>query len=993
MHAVKNWLLGIFWIVSLVSTAQQPYMWQLTDEDGLPSMEVFSILQDKHGFLWAGTDNGICRYDGVRFKTYYHPKQRGKAFSHLQQDAIGRIWCVNFAGQIFIVENDSLKLYEPFERIQKNGFPSLQIIGNEVWIIASNQSLWYAHYNDTVLHQFKDLPKGGYLLTLAGNPMSNTLMVNGDSIYVIQKHKRIQTFAKKYDGLMDAPNMKAFLQFSIGKTSIKIDGYNQNNWKEINTQSLQYVRARVIKLQETGPNEYWLLTYDGAHLFTIDHNSKCALVLSLLKGNAVSDVLKDREGNYWFTTLKNGIMAMPSKNVWLLNTSNSSLPDNRVTRIESIENGNLVIGTGQGYLNQFNPNTESIGTTLKLNNTQQDIELLQYNPRTQKLMVLNADLYAVNQKLTQFKIEPSLSAVKHISYDNWGNALVSNAASCMFIPSSIGNQSPYCQLYPAKSMFNSYKAYVFRNQRSNCNLINSYDTSIWIAFTDGVYIYRNGKHHVLTSSTGDTIFATYLHKDPHNTIWISTVQQGVFAFKNGKQVKHLTTKDGLISNHIRKIKTSVNNLWIVTDKGVQGYQSSTGKFSLFAKADGLVTTDVLDIFVKGQTVYLATTKGLQWFNETASFVNTTPPLVHIQSVLANDQFALSAASTLDYSQNNIAFTIAGIALESRGAFTYWYRLNGLDSNWKKAASNENNIRFVSVPPGQYTFEVTAINEDGIRSLAPARFDFTIATPYWQRWWFITLMLISIIVFVSFVFLLRMKQIAKRNKLQADKKELEMALRTSQLSALKVQMNPHFIFNALNSIQDYILTNEKKLANSYLGKFSDLMRIYLDMSNQTQVLLSAELKAMHLYLELEAMRFEDNFEYTLHVSEQLVPDDIQIPAMIIQPYIENALKHGLLHKRTDRKLSIWFKEYTERTIVCEILDNGIGRKQSRELNAIRNKSYTSFATHATEKRLALLNIGLNDPIGITYDDLVHHDGQAAGTRVVITIPIVKKESDV
>ncbi|MCU0442557.1 MAG: histidine kinase [Bacteroidia bacterium] len=990
---MKNWLLSIFWIVSLVSKAQQPYMWQLTDDDGLPSMEVFSVLQDKHGFIWAGTDNGICRYDGVRFKTYYHPKQRGKAFSHLQQDAIGRIWCVNFAGQIFIIENDSLKLYEPFERIQKTGFPSIQIIGNEIWIIASNQSLWYAHYNDTVLHQFKDLPKDSYLLTLAGSPLSKSIMVTGDSIYAIQKHKRIQTFTKKYDGLMHAPKMNAFLQFSVGKTNLKIDGYYKNNWKAINTQSLQSLQARVIKVQETELNEYWLLTYDGAHLFTIDNNNQCMLKLSILKGNAVSDVLKDREGNYWFTTLKNGIMVMPSKEVWLLNTNNSSLPDNRVTRIESIENGNLVIGTGQGYLNQFNPHNAVISTKLKLNNTQQDIELLQYNPRTQKLMVLNADLYAVNQQLNQFKIEPSLSAVKHLSYDGWGNALVSNAASCMFIPSTTGNQSPYCQLYPANSMFNSYKAHVFRNQRSNCNLFNEHDTSIWIAFTDGVYIYQKGKHRVLTSSTGDTIFATYLHKAPDNTIWISTVQQGIFAFKNGKQVKQLTTKDGLISNHVRKIKTSAKTLWIVTDKGVQGYHSSTGAFYLFAKADGLVTTDVLDIFVKDQTVYLATTKGLQWFNETASFVNKIPPLVTIESVLVNDELSLKTGSTLDYSQNNISFTITGIAFKSRGAFTYWYRLNGLDSNWKKAASSENNIRFVSVPPGQYIFEVVTINEDGIRSLTPARFNFAIATPYWQRWWFIALLLLSIIVFVSFVFLLRMKQIAKRNKLQSDKKELEMALRTSQLSALKVQMNPHFIFNALNSIQEYILTNEKKLANSYLGKFSDLMRIYLDMSNQTQVLLSAELKAMRLYLELEAMRFEDNFEYNLHVSEQLAPDEIQIPAMIIQPYIENALKHGLLHKRTDRKLAIWFKEHTERTIVCEIRDNGIGRKQSMELNAIRNKSYTSFATRATEKRLELLNAGLNDPIGIAYDDLLHHDGQAAGTRVVITIPIVKKESDI
>ncbi len=201
------------------------------------------------------------------------------------------------------------------------------------------------------------------------------------------------------------------------------------------------------------------------------------------------------------------------------------------------------------------------------------------------------------------------------------------------------------------------------------------------------------------------------------------------------------------------------------------------------------------------------------------------------------------------------------------------------------------------------------------------------------------------------------------------------------------MNPHFMFNALNSIQDFILLNDKVSANTYLGKFSDLMRMVLDMSNKPDISLSNELKALNLYLQLESIRFEDTLKYKITTSENLDPTEWQLPSMIIQPFVENAIKHGLLHKRQNRELSIMFNRKPDTNIlqVC-IEDNGVGRKEAERIKKNRMKQHESFATGATDQRLKLLNMDDRKQIQINYTDLEDEAGNATGTKVEIEITL-------
>ncbi len=228
------------------------------------------------------------------------------------------------------------------------------------------------------------------------------------------------------------------------------------------------------------------------------------------------------------------------------------------------------------------------------------------------------------------------------------------------------------------------------------------------------------------------------------------------------------------------------------------------------------------------------------------------------------------------------------------------------------------------------------------------------------------------------------------ELQETQKRLaiEKQYRDSELKALKAQMNPHFIFNALNSIQDYIVLNKKNLASDYLGKFADLIRNYLHFSDTGFISIPEEVHNLNLYLELEKLRFEEQLEYTFEVDEAANSDEIYIPTMLIQPYVENALKHGLLHKKENRRLKVSMGKPSDKIIECIIEDNGIGREKSREINKKREGQHKSFALKATTERLDLLNYGREKKIGVEIIDL-QESNEAIGTKVILKIPIIKK----
>ncbi len=232
-------------------------------------------------------------------------------------------------------------------------------------------------------------------------------------------------------------------------------------------------------------------------------------------------------------------------------------------------------------------------------------------------------------------------------------------------------------------------------------------------------------------------------------------------------------------------------------------------------------------------------------------------------------------------------------------------------------------------------------------------------------------------------LLKVKLIEAEKTIEAEKKASD-----SELKALKSQMNPHFIFNALNSIQEQFMYGDKLKGNEQLGNFTYLTRQILTVSGKKQISLALEIEILSKYLELEKMRFQNDFEYSISFSDKIDEDYVQLPPMMIQPFVENSVKHGLLHKQGSKKITVYFElDANEEFMICTVEDNGIGRKRSTEIKAGNANAHASFSTVSIEQRLELLNATLKLNNLIVYSDLKDDTGNASGTRVSIKIPLI------
>ncbi|HNL82846.1 MAG TPA: histidine kinase, partial [Chitinophagaceae bacterium] len=529
---------------------------------------------------------------------------------------------------------------------------------------------------------------------------------------------------------------------------------------------------------------------------------------------------------------------------------------------------------------------------------------------------------------------------------------------------------------------------VISTQRSRDVWYNEKDKILWSANSDGVVYYKNKKVNTLfDTKSNKQVIATCFQNLENNLLCIGTVDQGIYIIQDTSIVLHYTTKNGLQSNQINKIKADEQNIWAITDKGIQRFNLSTNNFINISKSDGLISNQVFDMAIANNTVYISTSKGLQFLPVNAIKTSNQLPFLGIKKVSINDSIYNYKNTILLNSKNgNIEIELEYALLKNSGNIALKYRMIGLDTLWIEDKAFNNIIRYNTLSSGSYKFEAVCMNDDGVES-KPVTIHFTVLKPWWLQWWFlITAACISILLVIFFT---KLYLNISKNKIAEElkKSKLQEEARQSQLASLKAQMNPHFMFNALNSIQEYILLSDKRLANMYLGKFADLMRLILDQSNKEIISLEEELKILNLYLELEALRFEENFEYIIQKENIEDEAEINIPAMLIQPYVENAIKHGLLHKQGLKKISIHFK-LQKNKLLCVVEDNGIGRKRSGEINALRNKKYTSFATGATQKRLELLNQNNPNLIVVNYTDLTLNNTTYIGTKVSIVIPIIE-----
>ena len=445
--------------------------------------------------------------------------------------------------------------------------------------------------------------------------------------------------------------------------------------------------------------------------------------------------------------------------------------------------------------------------------------------------------------------------------------------------------------------------------------------------------------------------------------------------------------EGLPSNLIHKITVDNNTIWCATNNGISRIAFSDVplfKYSIsnINSKDGLASNEVHDLTILRDTLYAATGEGISVFNKKNNFFNAVAPQIYFTSLRINGTDTITSHYyRFPYWMNNIRIGFEALSYKSSGDINYRYLLSNNEDSINNITKNRE-AEFLSLNPGNYTFTVSAVNSSGIASVKPAVIHFVIQKPFWQEWWFRLLIVALIAVTVSALVRRYIKRIKRQEKI---KTEFNKQLIQFEMKALRAQMNPHFIFNVMNSIQDYILKNDAVSAQKYLTKFARLVRLILDNSIKAEVVLQEELKAAQLYVELEQQRFENKFEFIMEVDEMVDAEQIVLPAMIIQPYLENGIKHGIRHLTANGKLILNIVKEGHH-IIISIEDNGVGRTESAKRNLTNVRDHVSYGTVITSKRIDAYNRAFDSDISATVIDLTNENGEAIGTKILVSIPI-------
>jgi LytS/YehU family sensor histidine kinase len=297
------------------------------------------------------------------------------------------------------------------------------------------------------------------------------------------------------------------------------------------------------------------------------------------------------------------------------------------------------------------------------------------------------------------------------------------------------------------------------------------------------------------------------------------------------------------------------------------------------------------------------------------------------------------------------------------------------------SGTRNYVSYTNLKSGDYEFRVKASNYDGEWNEKYTTLKIHIATPFYKTWWFILCSVIVIFTTIYFIYSYKIKENKEKEALRIlYNKELAQL----ELKALRAQINPHFLFNSLNSINNFILKNDTKKASRYLVKFSQLVRSILNHSSTSLISLEEELQTIELYMLIEGMRFNDQFSYKINTNSSINTSSISIPSLLLQPYVENAIWHGLLHKEGEKKITISIEKINEHSISIEINDNGIGRKRVQEINNLSQKG-KSFGMQIGEDRLKLIKQSTGQMAQVDVVDSYDEHNIGNGTTIKIIIP--------
>lgn len=977
--------LAVLLLFSQLLSAQEIKFQELNASTELPSNTVYQVFQDSKKYVWFTSEAGLSRYDGEYVQNFsMEDGLTDNEIFGLYEDSQGRIWMRTYNGKPCYFQGEGV--YDAYndEVLEEMSSPS--------WVTSiledSHQNVYFALSRSGLMILTQD----NEVIKIKSTELQQLLNDYSEENNLNKKINKIPTvtgFKELSDGQMCIFTSQAAFIYDIQahKISVKsIFSIEVNQLHFVNDKDIlgtmssngniiyhykndDFVPAfngkttlnikNLIPMHLNENNQLWLGSLSDGAFVIDDFFDNPTVTKSFLAEKSVSSFLLDSEGNQWFGTLGHGVF-MKQPNEVLTFTKKQDLSTDDLYSITVDDNNKIYVGGRDGLINVIQ--NGKVIQKLKTDNLNER----DYNRINNIIVDANQNIWASSDMgLTVFG--------KSANYDIRNiKALSKSSDETLYAATSTG-------VFKIKKNGQVEKIW---NRRATAVSPNA-DGSVWIGTNKGLYFYDGESTSPL--QTENELFGykvSDLDQTKDGTLCVCSGNGLII--KRGNNVAHFTAGEDKIIGNVCKtifIEEGSNTIWMGTSAGIsqitlEHKDTIIKKLLNYSQADNLASNDIRGIYAKNGQVWVATSAGLSYFEakDDKKYKSNAPPIYITGVKIWEEHLEVADAYNLNYNQNHIHIDYTGISHQSGKNIRYMYTMEGIDTGWHY--SDVPEIQYPDLQPGFYTFRVKAINIDGEESKFPAEIEFTINSPWWAKWWFrlLSFLVVSIAAYLIISYTIRNRKY---------KAEMQRQIVESEQMALRAQMNPHFVFNALNSIQHFITMEDEMSANYYLTRFSKLIRQVLENSKHSFITLNEEIETLKLYLELEMLRFEGKFEYKIDMEDDISDYDVEIPSMIIQPFLENAIWHGLMPKVGDSKLNIYFSQ-TDDFIICSVQDNGIGRKAAAEANKGRDKKHKSTGIANTVKRLQLLsNVkGDNDLMVIT--DL-EENGKALGTLVTLKIP--------
>ena len=930
---------------------------QYTAADELANSNIYDITHDARGYLWFATERGVSRFDGFKFTNYL--------FKEGIDGAVVYALCESDSGEFFAATK--------FDGVFKFGNNFKKVI-NENVILHNEQIVIAGNY-------FYSLKKGQYvsIVDMANPGVITKLQFEDPNIIpnFIYKAKGNNVYIGTNQGIYNVKgNQKAIpinKNFVKAVYSITID----NNVIYAGGDAVYYILQNDIisekKLNFGGiinrilADRYgniWCATFPQNKLVLINNGLETDISSKLgINGISVNKIFEDAEGNIWLATYGKGAFCI--HHLYCSNfTKNDGLVNEYITALETDREGNLFIGSYDGLYyfsgNQIKQQKLFPGSLEFIKGIEEYNNHLFVNVAGIKKSELNPAVPKLNGiEQTYLITSSSLISNNTIYYSKWDKKLW----SAPIVGGNIGKET--LVFYDSSAIWNRINA-IFKDKEDN----------IWLGTTHGLYIVENnGKYQKIDTGFYSTNISKFIY-DGNNNILIGT-DHGLVKYKNGSFQTFKSLKGRNIENITSFEMDADKRIWIGTLAGL--YIMDGDAIMQFDTRNGLLSDEInaLEYDKKNNYIWIGTTFGMSRINIDAfNKTKFNAPAAIFKSIRTPDSIYRNMESQagvfFPYTTSNFTIRFSAIHFSAPEGIKFQYKFD--DAEWQPAVGRQ--IEFASIPYGKHTLYLKSIGERDLEGPI-AKLTITVQTPFWATSWF--KIMVGFIIALSAYLILRWQFEAVRKK-QQEKLELQSKISELRHQALAASMNPHFIFNALNSIQHFINAHNTEEATDYLGKFARLIRMMLDSGGKTFVPLSEELERLNYYLELEKIRFGNKLNYKITVDEKLTNEPIEIPNMVIQPLVENALWHGLLPANRNGDLNISFEKLNG-TIKVLVDDNGIGINESKK----RKKSgHNSLGIQMIRERLELLHKLSGYQANIIIHDKSDFNPDEHGTLVQVNL---------